>query len=331
MRESGNMPASMRSWLFILILCNSVFAQTEFQNYSAPAWMQQSAVRIKTERCEGNYIVTGHGTAFGIDLAQYGYNEPRYLLSACHNVRDTEGRIYSDIKIEVRDGKSAHWYPCKVVAFDLKLDICLVESAVELPSLASLASEIPPVGSPVTLIGSPRGIPIAPYHGYLMDHGMCEHDLWQANLPFDHGDSGGPFFSSESEQVIGVAVAGIPKKGGPKGAVNPNIGLFTAFPDVQHFLASRLPSRRNVATQAPPRPSVKIVSAEPPPHAAPKVAATPAPPRVRHKPVAQQPISPLERGGDLSDDRLAYAAPVHAHAPDRAVTETAYSGGAFFP
>src|SRR5947209_4103414 len=65
--------------------------------------MLRCAFRIEAERYERGDLITGHGTAFAADLSQYGFDGPRYLLSAGHNVRDPKGYIYPTIKIELRD------------------------------------------------------------------------------------------------------------------------------------------------------------------------------------------------------------------------------------
>ncbi len=173
----------------------------------------RSAVRIRYERSEGNTVVTGHGTAFFVDLSHYGYTGSKYLLSVAHNVLDGKGVPYDTLKIEYEIDSRLVWSKCRVVAFDKKMDVCLIESRDAAPEVAKLAEAdiAAEEGAEVVLAGSPRGIPIKLFDGTLANKfdGMPVHST--VRIPFDHGDSGGPFFSGQSGKVIGIAVAGIPK------------------------------------------------------------------------------------------------------------------------
>ncbi|MGD0091139.1 MAG: serine protease, partial [Planctomycetota bacterium] len=174
--------------------------------------MLDSTVRIRYERESNGRTFTGHGTAFGVDLSQYGYPASRHcLLTAAHNVLDDNKVPYSTLKIELRKGDNAYWSQCRAVAWDEYLDLCIVESDDDLPNLLRLAASDPKVGSRLVLAGSPRGVPVGLFAGTLnrkFERGTARSS---ATVPFVHGDSGGPMVDPVSGLVVGVAVAGLPK------------------------------------------------------------------------------------------------------------------------
>lgn len=191
----------------------------------------QSAVRIRSERIDGDAIVTGHGTAFALDMAKWGFPGPRYLLSAAHNVLDESNHLIAKIKIELRFTSSQSWSSCRVVAYDRDLDLCLLEAAAPVAVQSTLAAVEVEAGQQVLLAGSPRGTPLALYTGILIKRVAGDTSRASAQLPFDHGCSGGPFFNAKGE-VIGVAVAGVAKDGD----MDKNCGLFVAWGSVMRFL-----------------------------------------------------------------------------------------------
>jgi len=192
-----------------------------------------SAVRIRYERSEGTAKVTGHGTAFAVDLSKWGYAGPKYLLSAAHNVLDENNQPFTTLKVESRNPCAPSWSSCRVVAFDKDLDLCLVEASDSVPEQSVLAGHDVEVGQSVTLAGSPRGVPLELYDGNLTQCSVSGTEHSSACLPFDHGCSGGPFFNAKGE-VIGVAVAGVPKDGD----MDKSIGLFVPLAGVTRFMES---------------------------------------------------------------------------------------------
>jgi LysM repeat protein len=234
-----------------------------------------SAVRIRYERTEGGALITGHGTAFGIDLSPYGVHSRRLMLSAAHNVLDGRNQPYGTLKIEIIEGSRAYWTKVRVIASDESMDLCLLESAEDLPVLATLHDNDLQPGNPVILAGSPRGIPVSLYDGEIMKRFESGSIRSSARVVFDHGDSGGPFFCAKTMKVIGVAVAGVPKNGD----LDHNIGLFVPLVGIDSFLQANLQSARkvgpSVASRAVSRPVVQKVVAEKAP--APIAPATPAP------------------------------------------------------
>jgi LysM repeat protein len=199
------------------------------------------ALRIRYERMEGSSLITGHGTAFGVDLTPYGISSRRLMLSAAHNVLDEKNQPYATLKVEVKEGSREYWTRCRVVASDPEMDLCLVEAGDDLPLIATLDNTDMAPGARVVLAGSPRGIPVATFEGEVIrrfDSGTIRSS---ARVVFDHGDSGGPFFNSNTLKVIGVAVAGVPKNGD----LDHNIGLFVPLTGIDSFLQANLPKARN--------------------------------------------------------------------------------------
>lgn len=209
----------------------------------------RGVTRIHYEREEGHDLVVGHGTAFGIDLDAYGKPGRRYLLSAAHNVIDKAGKPYPMLKIEIVQGGRTKGAQCKVVSVDRGLDVCLLESDEDLPSVASLATSDECVKAPVILAGSPRGIPVQLFDGTLLRrfHDGTVHSL--AALEFDHGCSGGPLFSAETGKVVGLAVAGLPKGGD----MDHTMGLFVPVSAIENFIS---PLPRMTIQSAPRRETV---------------------------------------------------------------------------
>lgn len=219
------------SLLALLAGSTSVFADAA--SGSANTDIMTPTVRIRYERMQDGCVITGHGTAFGVDLTRYGYQGKRYLLTAAHNVLDDRHKPFSTLKIEIRypDGREM-WTPVRALVWDEQLDLCIVESTADLPSLTQLSDTDLNVGSSVLLVGSPRGVPIAQFQGSVTTRFYNATVRTATRIPFDHGDSGGPFFCARSRKVVGVAVAGVPKDGD----LDHNIGLFVPMAGVASFL-----------------------------------------------------------------------------------------------
>lgn len=228
------------------------------------------ALRIRYERMEGGSLITGHGTAFGVDLSPYGISSRRLMLSAAHNVLDEKNQPYATLKVEVKEGSREYWSRCRVVASDPEMDLCLVEAGDDLPLIATLDNTDMAPGARVVLAGSPRGIPVATFEGEVIrrfDSGTIRSS---ARVVFDHGDSGGPFFNANNLKVIGVAVAGVPKNGD----LDHNIGLFVPLTGIDSFLQANLSKARGgraptVVASIVPKPIAEkkveaVVDVEPP-------------------------------------------------------------------
>ena len=196
--------------------------------------LMKCTARVRYEVRRNDCLVTGHGTAFGVDLKAYGYSGNRYLLSACHNVLDQNDRPYPTLKIEIYDGSEKHWTTCTVAAVDKNLDLCLIEASEDLPAVLELDSTEVVPGTPIVMPGSPRGVPVAIYSGSVLERFERGSIRSSAKIIFDHGDSGAAMVNANTGKLAGVAVAGVPKDGD----LDHTIGLFVPLAGVTSFLQS---------------------------------------------------------------------------------------------
>jgi serine protease Do len=184
-----------------------------------------SAVRVRSERVERGGVITGHGTAFSVDLSKWGYEGRRYLLTAAHNVMD--GAAFLPAKVEVVDGK---WSQCKVVAADVKLDVCLLEAGEDMAP-AALAAEDAKPGDKVSMLASPMCREIHKYDGVVAKRFHEGGVLTLVRLPFDHGCSGAPLLGLDGK-VVGMASAGVLKDGD----MDKEVGLFVPLAAISSFM-----------------------------------------------------------------------------------------------
>jgi len=208
---------NMRVFLVMILISNAVYAETA------------AVMRIRYERTEGSAKITGHGTAFGIDLRDFGCDKCEFLLTAKHNVLDDNGKPYKTSKVETATGEEDIWSRCKVIAIDDDLDLCLLEVPRKVPVLP-LSSADAERGSAVTLFGAPRGTPVMPFQGVvekMFHNGSARSEM---RVEFDHGCSGGAVVQNGS--VVGIAVAGIPKDGD----LDKTRGLFLPVSAIRQFL-----------------------------------------------------------------------------------------------
>ena len=191
--------------------------------------LMQSTFRIRHQIHKDGYVVTGHGTAFGFDASAYGYDNRHYLLTVSHNVLDESGRPLSILELELTPGV---WSPCRVTAFDKNLDLCLVETSQALPRVMKLSEMELASGDSVWMAGSPRGVPVGLYKGTVLERFERGSVRTLMEIPFDHGDSGGPVINPKTGRITGVAVAGIPKNGD----LDHTVGLFVPVLAISSFL-----------------------------------------------------------------------------------------------
>ncbi|HEY3320527.1 MAG TPA: serine protease [Planctomycetota bacterium] len=195
----------------------------------------RSTVRLRLDTVEGDYVVTGHGSAFGIDLSPYGLGARHFLLSAAHLVLDKKGPglAQGDLKIEL---SSKQWTRCRVTAYDKKLDLCLLQCDSDLDYLCSLERRELSIGDPLLVVGSPAGVPICASRGQLVSKDPpVSGKLWEARAKFWHGNSGGPVFDAAKGTIVGVAVAGVQDQTGDMAR---DVALFTPTKEVRNFVQS---------------------------------------------------------------------------------------------
>jgi len=199
----------------------------------------KSTFRLRLQTIEGDYVNSGWGTAFGVDLNSYGVSDSRYLLTAAHLVLSKTGIGLADgkLELELTSGNSKGWTACRVVAIDKLNDLCLLQCTKTLPCLAKLSkSESQKVGESVMIVGCPSGVPPKVSLGKLTDkHPNVDGRLWEAAAQFYHGNSGGPVFDPRSRSVIGVAVAGVSDG---LGDMSREVALFYPIGEVRRFIES---------------------------------------------------------------------------------------------
>ena len=204
---------------------------------SVPENIAQSTLRLKMETPDGEYINTGWGAAFGIDLSAYGSNDSRYMLSAAHLVlsKTGHGLAKGDLKVEIPVNGKSTWTTCKVVAVDQKRDLCLLRAAMDVPVLSKLCGkQEQQVGGTVMIVGCPSGVPPCVSIGKLTDKKPnVEGKMWEAAAKFYHGNSGGPVFDALNGQVMGVAVAGVSNG---KGDMFRDKALFSPAAEIRAFI-----------------------------------------------------------------------------------------------
>ncbi len=206
----------MKLWLALLFFVSAGALQ------SAQADPAAATFRVRYER--GN--VSGHATACSVDVSRYVAGKG-LLLTAAHNVVDEHGKTRARLAVEIQAGK---FQPCTVTAFDLDLDLALIRTAADPPTLALCETDASAKDT-VTLAGSPHGAPVALAHGIVTCRFWNGSVKTAARLAFDHGDSGAPLINAAGK-VCGVAVAGVPKDGD----LDRNIALFVPLACIVSFL-----------------------------------------------------------------------------------------------
>jgi S1-C subfamily serine protease len=207
-----------------------------------PQVPESSVYRLRLRTADGEYMVTGFGTAFGIDLNSYGIGDSKYLLSAAHLVlaKTGSGLAKGDLEIELPNGAQKVWTRCEVVSADKKRDLCLLKCTSALPGLCKLQNKGIHVGEKVMIVGCPEGVQPRVSMGRLTDKTPnVGGELWEAAAKFYHGNSGGPVFDPKAGTVLGVAVAGVSNG---HGDMDRNVALFSPYYEVGKFLDNALKS-----------------------------------------------------------------------------------------
>lgn len=239
-------PRSGRA-IVTFLLTLSVLSANGFEtrsNQSLPKEIKDSTVRVKVETRVGSQMVAGRGSAFGVDLSNYGLVQPRYLLTAAHMVlaEDGSGLINGRVSVELGTARNKRWIPCRILSVTRTYDLCLLECDEDVPVISQLTpgKRSIKVGERLLVVGCPLGVPPQVSTGYLRnkDPLVSEryHRVWEANAAFNHGNSGGPVFCASCGTVVGVAVAGVRAGGGGPQDMDPGVALFTPYYCVKNFL-----------------------------------------------------------------------------------------------
>lgn len=230
---------SLRALLLVgsLIGLSGISHSAEGETGSAvPNKIAKSTLRLKLETIDGEYLTTGWGSAFGVDLSRYGARDARYLLSAAHLVmnKDGKGLRAGELKLEVLVNGKNTWTSCKVVAVDQKRDLCMLRAAIDVPLSRLADNEKAEIGETVMIVGCPSGVPPCVSIGKLTDKKPnVEGRLWEAAAKFYHGNSGGPVFNPLKGSVIGVAVAGVSNG---EGDMFRDKALFSPAGEIRNFI-----------------------------------------------------------------------------------------------
>lgn len=190
---------------------------------------ESPVVRLRYERTEAGQIITGHGTAFFIRAGDA--SDRVRLLTAAHNILDERGNPYATVAVEFAKDD---WRPMRVEHFEEKYDIALLAPTKPFHAYflhMRLGAVDAGVSDKVCLNGSKRGTPVCEYAGVvaeLHDGGTVRDRM---RIEFDHGDSGGPVTNAAGD-VVGIAVAGVPKDGD----LDHNVGLFIPVSIIKKFL-----------------------------------------------------------------------------------------------
>lgn len=183
----------------------------------------------RTDPAEG--LVSGYGTAFGIDLSEYGDDGRRWVMTAAHNVV-TDGAVHSRISIELAKGQ---WALCDVAFYDSDADLALLKSEKDLKTVVKIAKEDPLPKDSLHMFASLRGRKVKKYRGKLVRHFYQGTVRALIKTPFDHGASGAPVVDRSGE-LVGVAVAGVPYEND----LHPCRGLIVPMSSVRIFIRLHL-------------------------------------------------------------------------------------------
>ena len=218
-------PATRKLVILLVFLSASSLSSERFDEVLG------STVRIKCERINGDGDkVTDRGTAFGVDLSQYGLVGKRYLLTAVHNVLDEQKRPIRNMQAELSNDS---WSNCSVLFLDEDLDLCILKTKDELNSTLKLDDSDSSPGDEIVMAGSKEGAPVKLFRGTLKKRFAMGRIHSYAKIEFGLGDSGSPMVSAKTLKVVGIAVAGLPNN---DGTIDGKHGLYVPVIAIRSFL-----------------------------------------------------------------------------------------------
>lgn len=156
------------------------------------------------------------GSAWGIDLSEYGMPEHRYLITAAHVVlkdKTTTPKPVDVVSIQIKKGGFKKWVRCKILVVQPDIDTAVLEAEEDLPAIFKLAAD-GQEGATAVISGCPGGTSPSSQLGNLVskDTGFSfglRCTVWQAFATFYKGNSGGPIVDAESQKVVGMLFAGM--------------------------------------------------------------------------------------------------------------------------
>jgi len=212
---------------------------------SLPKYLLNSThlVRVTIESKEHG-IGQGYGSAFALDLSEFGIAEHKYLMTAAHVVQsfETPGHEMALlVEIKIEEGGKERWIIARVIECDMKADLCLLRVEEEIDGVVPLAAkEDEEVGDALVAVGCPAGAAVSATFGFLISkhqvvHEKINEDDWESSTAIFSGNSGGPMFDPNSHSVVGVVIQGITV---PGVGMASNIALFVRLDVIRAFLSA---------------------------------------------------------------------------------------------
>jgi serine protease Do len=123
---------------------------------------------------------------------------------------------------------------------DVDLDIAILTTDVDMPSIIKLSEGIE-IGDALLTIGSPQSTALSATLGFLAEKGRSniedKHAGWfQGSMAITHGNSGGPVFDPNKEDLVGVVTAVL----GEPGKQAPNITFFIGYIEINKFIGKNV-------------------------------------------------------------------------------------------
>lgn len=204
---------------------------------SIPKWMIGVTIRICTFDSDNapKSVASGVVVEMPEGMKKDGYT---FFLCAGHTLLDeTLTKPKARIIVEIRSGTSRTATEAKIVCYDPRLDVGLIVIKGESPRGARLFDCPIEPGDPVMAIGFPMGMGPSMSMGFLGNRTSSENlqeGWWLASSTVYLGNSGGPIFDANRQQLIGITTAFIqhPSLGAPAG----NGTLMASIPAILKFL-----------------------------------------------------------------------------------------------
>ncbi len=186
---------------------------------SLPAFLLQGTSRIRAYENESKGV--GFGSAFAVDLSEFGLMGKNYVMTAAHVIVDDEKNLQKNLEVEINiDATTRVWVPAKMIAMDVEKDLAILAVEMDVTGHAKIAkTDVMSIGDMIAIVGCPSGTLPSVTFGYLCGksfeiYGRREGgDLWQGSAAIYPGNSGGPVFNPNTGEIIGIAVAGINQHG----------------------------------------------------------------------------------------------------------------------
>jgi S1-C subfamily serine protease len=200
----------------------SVVLKVEGKNYpSLPEFLLHGTTRIKASGGKKDDGV-GFGSAFAVDLSEYGIMGRNYVITAAHVVLTPKGTVADNLEVEVviPEHNTRAWVSATVVCVDKDMDMAILAVDVDVIGQAKIAQKDDMnVGDAIAIVGCPSGTFPTVTFGFLASkefeiYAERQGDLlWQGSATIYPGNSGGPVFNPNTGEIIGIAVAGLDSHG----------------------------------------------------------------------------------------------------------------------